>query len=230
MEDYPDISVSRAAIIAGISLIIMAILAPIANFSILNRLIVPDNTAKTFSNITSSEVSFRIAILLFFIVAVLDIIVAWTLFIFLKPVNNSLSLLAAWFRVVYAVLLAVALFYLINVLQLMNVAEYLSSLETNQLQIQVMISIKSFLANWEFGLIFFGIHLTLLGYLIFKAGYMRKLLGILIVIAGIGYLIDGFGKIISSDYSISIAIFTFIGEIILIFWLLISGHRAKSTN
>lgn len=222
-----DITLSQAAIIAGISLLIMAILAPIANFSILQRVVVPDDAASTVSNILDSEGLFRIAICFFLIVAILDIIVAWALYAFLKPVNKSLSLLTAWFRLVYATMLGAVLIYLIKVLQLLNGAEYLSAFETSQLQAQVMLSLNNFALGWEFGLIIFGVHLLLLGYLFFRAGYMRKVLGMLLVLASLGYLIDGFGKLLSSNYNVSIAVYTFIGEVILIFWLFIKGRKLR---
>lgn len=225
-----DISLPQAAIIAGIGLLIMAILAPIANFSILQGLVDPDEVAKTINNIVDAEGLFRIATCFFLIVAILDIIVAWALYVFLKPVNKSLSLLTAWFRLVYAATLGVVSIYLINVLQLLNGADYLSAFETTQLQAQVMLSLNSFTLGWEFGLIIFGFHLLLLGYLFFKAGYMRKFLGILLVLASLGYLIDGFGKLLSSHYNISIAMFTFIGEVILIFWLFIKGRKITEAN
>ena len=225
-----DISLQQAAVIAGIGLLIMAILAPIANFSILQGLIVPDDAAKTVSNINNSEGLFRIAICLFLIVVLLDIIVAWALYVFLKPVNKSLSLLTAWFRVVYATMLAVVLIYLIHVLQLLSRADYLAVFETDQLQAQVMLSLNNFTLGWEFGMIIFGFHLLVLGYLVFKAGYVRNVLGILLVLASIGYVIDGFGKLLSSHYNMSIAMFTFIGEVILIFWLLIKGRMVKEAH
>ena len=127
-------------------------------------------------------------------------------------------------------ILFVVLINLINVLQLLNGADYLSVFSTNQLQTQVMLSLNIFNHGWEFGLIIFGFHLLLLGYLIFKAGYMRKILGILILLAASGYLIDGFGKLLSIDYNISISMYTFIGEVVLIFWLLITGRKIKETN
>jgi len=225
-----DISLSTSAIIAGVGLALMSILAPIANFSILQELIVPDDATKTVSNIIASEGLFRIGICCFLIVVILDIIVAWALYVFLKPVNKSLSLLTAWFRMVYATILGVVLIYLINVLQLVNGTDYLTAIETNQLQTQIMLSLSTFTLGWEFGLIIFGFHLLLLGYLIFKAGYMRKILGILIMLASMGYLIDGFGRLLSSNYNVSIAMFTFIGEVILIFWLLIKGRKIKEAN
>jgi hypothetical protein len=57
---------------------------------------------------------------------------------------------------------------------------------------------------------------------------MRKILKTLIILAALGYLIDGFGKLLLTDYSISISMFTFIGEVILIFWLLIKGRKIEA--
>jgi hypothetical protein len=225
-----DISIKNSAIIAGISLLLMAIIAPIANFSILQGLIDPNDVEKTVSNITENIDTFRFGIVLFLLVALLDIIVAWSLYVFLRQQNKSLSLLTAWLRIVYASILCIVIINLINVLPLLNGADYLSVFTESQIQTQIMLSINTFSQGWEFGLIIFGFHLLLLGYLILKAGYMRKILGILILLAASGYIIDGFGKLLSTDYNINISLFTFIGEVILIFWLLIAGRKINEIN
>lgn len=225
-----DISIKSSAIIAGISLLLMAIIAPIANFSILQELIDPSDAVKTVSNITENIGMFRIGIVLFLIVALLDIVVAWSLYIFLKRQNKSLSLLTAWLRIVYATILCVAVINLINVLHFINGADYLSGISESQLQTQIMLSVNIFSQGWELGLIVFGFHLLILGYLILKAGYMRKILGILILLSASGYIIDGIGKLLLANYNISISIYTFIGEVILIFWLLIAGRKEKEIS
>jgi hypothetical protein len=158
-------------------------------------------------------------------VAILDVVVAWALYFFLKPVNKSLSLLAAWFRIVYAAIFVSALNNLLMVLQLLNGSDYLNAFETNQLYAQVMVSLNAFTDGWNMGLAIFGLHLFVIGYLVFKSGYLPKFLGILVVIAGLGYLIDNVGKLLSPNYNLSIAIFTFIGEVVLIFWLLWRGIK-----
>lgn len=220
-----EISIKNSAIVAGISLLLMAIIAPIANFAIIQKLVDYNDATKTVGNIVASSGLFRIGICLFLVVALLDIIVAWALYAFLKPINRQLSLLTAWLRVVYATILIAVLIYLLNALALLSGAEFLSGLSAAQLNSQVMISLNMFARGWELGLIIFGFHLLLLGYLILKAGYMHKILGSLIILAALGYLIDGFGKLLLTDYSISISMFTFIGELILIFWLLIKGRK-----
>ncbi|MFC6723873.1 DUF4386 family protein [Halobium palmae] len=57
-----------------------------------------------------------------------------------------------------------------------------------------------------------------------KADYAPKVLGILLVIAGTGYVIDSFGRVLVAGYSFEVAAFTLIGEVLLIFWLLIYGR------
>ncbi len=221
------ISLKKSATIAGIALLIMAIIAPIANFVIIQGLIDPNDAANTVNNLSSSYGIFHLGIFLFLIVALLDILVAWALYLFLIPVNKPISLLTAWLRVVYATVLIIMLIGLIRVLVILNYDAYLPGPSTENINMQVMFSLNTFNQGWEFSLIVFGFHLLLLGYLLYKAGYMRKILGLLIILAALGYLIDGLGKLLLPDYNLTISMFTFIGEVILIFWLLIKGRKLE---
>jgi len=131
------------------------------------------------------------------IIIILDVIVAITLYQVLKPVNNNLSKLTAVFRIVYAVIFTIALVK--------------------------MPDLNSFTYILERGLIVFGFHLLLLGLLIFKSVYIPKWLGALVAIAGIGYIVDSIG--VFWGYTFNIAIYTFVGELILMLWLLIKGKN-----
>ncbi len=222
---FPDVSLRTAAIAAGVGLLLMTFLAPIANFNILQNLIVSGDAKTTAANIMASEGLFRIGIGCFLITAILDVIVAWGLYVLLRPVNKSLSLLAAWFRVVYAAILAATLINLVGVLQWLSGADYLGAIEPAQLQIQAMVLINTFKVGWDMGLFIFGLHLLLVGYLVFKSGYAPKFLGGLLVIAAAGYLVDGVGKLLFSSYNLTMAMFTFIGEVIFIGWLLWKGVK-----
>ena len=71
-----DISRRAVALIAGIGLLIMAVLAPFANFGVLETLVVPTDATATVNNIIASEGLFRIAIAVFLIVTMLDILMA----------------------------------------------------------------------------------------------------------------------------------------------------------
>jgi Domain of unknown function (DUF4386) len=70
------------------------------------------------------------------------------------------------------------------------------------------------------GLVIFGFHLLVLGYVALKSSFIPKWLGVLLGIAAFGYLIDSFGKLLIPNYNLNISTFTFVGEFLLIFWLL----------
>ena len=226
-KNITDVSQRKAAVYAGLGLLIMTILAIFANFFVFQKLIITGNAAATAENITANGMIFRIGIFSFLIVIVMDVVVAWALYVFLKPVNKSLSLIASWFRLVYSAIFAVALINYYNIFQILSGAEYLKVFTNEQLNAKVLLSINAFNDGWNIGFVFFGIHLALIGYLVFISGYMPRILGVLLAAAGLGYLIDSLGKILFSNYNLTIAMFTFIGELLLMYWLLIKGSRIK---
>lgn len=208
------ISLRAAAIIAGAGLLLMTILSPIAYFNTFQSLVKFDDAALTAQNISNSVGTFRTAIVLLFIVALLDVLVAWALYIVLIPADKKLSAVTAWLRVIYGVIFAFAIFQLSLALNVLSADG-----------VQAMSHLKAFQSIWDKALILFGFHLLLLGYLAFKSGYVPKWLAVLLVAAGVGYVVDGFGKWLSPAYNISIAQFTFIGEVLLIFWLFWKGTK-----
>ncbi|WP_342305013.1 DUF4386 domain-containing protein [Methanolobus sp. ZRKC5] len=227
-----DISLRKAALIAGFSYLIIFVLGIAANFVVLMNLFVPEDAATTVNNILTNEGQFRLGILGFIIMVIFDVVVAWALYILLKPVNNSLSLLAAWLRLVNATIFGIALYNLFSVLQLLGSASYLAAFDTAQLQAQVMILLNAFNQTWLIGLIFFGIHLFVLGYLIFKSGYIPKVIGILLIIASLGYLADSFANFLLPNYANYATIFMIIvivpgviGELSFTVWLLLKGSK-----
>lgn len=219
-----DISLRSASAIAGIGLLLMTIIAPVVEFNVFKSLVVPGNAESTVNNILNSIDVFRIGISLFLFVAILDIIVAWALYVLLRPTNKSISLLAGWFRIIYAAILALALNNLFNILQLLSGTNNII-LATDQLYVQVMLFFSAFRSGWNIGLAIFGIHLLLLGYLIVKSGYIPKWLGVLVAISGLGYTADSFISFLIPTCDIKISIYTFIGEVLLMFWLLWKGIR-----
>ena len=85
--------------------------------------------------------------------------------------------------------------------------------------------IQDFQDIWHVSLILFGLHLVLIGYLACKSGYVPRVLGVLLVIAGGGYLVDSFSALLVPGYSVNVAAFTFIGEALFMLWLLAKGRN-----
>jgi hypothetical protein len=225
-----EISQRTAAIVAGSALLIMTILSIFAEFFVFSSLVIPDDPTTTTNNIMADQWLFRLGICSFMIVAILDVFVAWALYVFLKPVNRDLSLLTAWFRLVYATVFGIALANLLSVLLLFNDAGYLTVFGAEQWQAQVMIRLNTFRYVWAGGFTFFGLHLFFLGYLVFASGYVPKILGILLVVASFGYLIDSVGLFLVPNYDANIGMFTFFGELLLMIWLLWRGIKGFNKN
>lgn len=209
-----DTQPGTAALIAGISLLAMAVIAAYANFAVIMNLDVPGDPSTTAANLVESAGQARLAAAGFIIVVILDVIVAWGLYIVLRSVNPSLSLLGGWLRLAYAAILAVAINSLLNALHAGPMDPALAGF-----------FLESFDSLWQIGLIVFGLHLCVVGYLAWQAEFIHWLFGLLLIIAGLGYIVDGFGTVLIPDYSLDLAMFTFIGEVALIFWLLIRGRK-----
>jgi Domain of unknown function (DUF4386) len=232
-----DTSQRQVAMIAGLGLLIMAIIAFFASFSVIQGLVVPEDAAKTVSNIMANQLLFRFGIAGFVVVLICDVLVAWALYIFLKPVNQSLSLLAAIFRLVYTAIFGVVLLQLSNALQWLQGATHLSASSVEQLQAQVMMSLESFQYGWQIALVFFGCHLLVLGYIVMKSSYVPKVLGVLLLVAGFAYTLDGFAHFLLVNYAdyktlflLMVAPSAIIGELSLCFWLLFKGGKVQQVT
>jgi len=223
-----DRSKRSVGLVAAFSLLLMALLAPFAQFGVLQSLIVPTDTAATTNNIAASIGLFGAAIAAFLVVAILDVVAAWGMYVLLRPVNERVALLVAWLRVVYAVVFAYALVNLLDVAQLVNGATA-ATLQSDQLHMQVATSVTAFRNGWDLALAIFGLHLVGLGGLLYRSVDFPRFLGALVILAGIGYLADSFGRILVPGYTLTISMFTFVGEALLIVWLFklaIRGSRS----
>ena len=218
---------TKVALAIGFGLLLMAILAPFAQFGVLKTLIVPADAAATTSNIAASLGLFQ-AIVAFLIVAILDVVVAWGFYVLLRPVNEGLARLVGSLRVVYAAVFAFALVNLLDAAGLVHSATG-AALQSAQLQAQVAASVAAFDTGWHIALGIFGLHLVGLGALLFRFAAPR-LLAILVVLAGIGYLADSLGTVFVPGYGLTISTFTFVGEALLIFWLFWRAARGLRSS
>jgi hypothetical protein len=188
-------------------------LAGFGNYGVVQRLVTPGNAAATAKSIMDSKGLFLLGIGSLAAVVVLDVVVALALLRFFSPVSKRLSLVAAGLRIVYAVVFAAAISQLAGVLTVLGNAT------------QTQHGIDAFNNIWNAGLTLFGLHLLVLGYLACKSGYVPRWLGVVVTIAGFGYLFDGVASVLSLGLTIKFASITFLGEVALLLWLLIKGRR-----
>jgi hypothetical protein len=176
----------QIARLAGCSLLLMAALAAIGYGYIFQHIYIPHDGTATLSNLKSQQPAFRLFVLLFVIILVLDVVVAWGIYIFFSPAHRPLALLTAWLRLAYWALLGVSFTGLVPALHPGEDSAALPGLQ-------------HFTDLWSLALIVFGCHLLLLGSLVLKA-HLWRIVGLLIIIASVGYLTTNMLSLLWPDY------------------------------
>ncbi len=116
---------------------------------------------------------------------------------------------------------------LVTVYRLLRSPDDAALFGSDQLYAQVNLLLDAFRYEWSFGLILFGIHLLLLGYLVYRSGYIPRILGILLAIAGLGWIIYELSPYLLPATDPGFLMITFMGEVIFMLWLLIRGWRIQ---
>lgn len=222
-------SIQLTARIAAILTLLIVVLAPFSMLYIPTTLIVPSDAAATASNIMASQGLFRAGMVSDSIVFLIEIVLTVFLYVLVKPVDKTLSLAAAFSRLTMTVIQGINLLNHFIVLLLLSGAGYLTVFAPDQLQALALLFLsvhESVVLIWG---LFFGLHLLVFGYLVYRSGYFPKLLGILLLIVAFTYLFQDFGNMLFPQYK---ALFTSIGslaflEIAFPLWLLIKGVNVK---
>ncbi|AIQ77125.1 MULTISPECIES: DUF4386 domain-containing protein [Paenibacillus] len=222
----------KSALTAGISLIIMTLASFFSYGFVHGTLVVQGDASATFINIVSSNNLFKGEILGWIIIMIADILVAWAFYVFLEPVNQNLSLLGAWLRLTYSAILAISILTLIFVLLLTGNTNGFSTLTIEQTQAFMMLFLDAFQFIWSMGLVVFGGHLLIVGYVALKSDVIPKVISILLLLASIGYIIIHLSKMFLPQYEAVITTLNFIftipmivGELGFGIWLLLRGGK-----
>lgn len=226
--------VHRAARIAGVSYVLLFILAIFGNFVVVEGMVQPDSAAQTVANISDSLGTFRLGLMAFMAIFLLDVVVSWALHMIFREVDHDVSLVAAWFRIVYTVLLGVALVFFYQALNLVGSTGIAAAFSGEQVSAQTLLAMESFNNVWLVGLAAFGVHLIIIGYLVHRSGYTPRLLVWLLVAAGLAYILDTTARTMLSNYAdfeslflAVVAIPSMIGEGWLGLWLLRTRRFAR---
>lgn len=224
----------KYALVAGIALLLMGIMAGFSFGYVHGTLIVDNDASTTVSNLKSSGFLFRAGILGWLIILLLDVIAAWALYFFLEKIDHSLSLLTAWLRMTYAAILGAGLIHFVSILNLIGGNVKLNPEMTGQ---HVMLHLHSFEGAWSMGLIIFGFHLLGLGYLAIKSTDVPRIFGILLVIAAFSYLFIHCSKLLHIDFwhsldtiEMVLSVPMTISELAFAIWLIARGGKSKNEN
>lgn len=205
MKNYiSNLSPRKAAIIVGISFITSVFIVTLIDDFLLANFVVPGDESALAKDIEANRKSFGFAVIGYLLVLVLDSIIGLALYVVLKPANKKLAWYTGALRLLYACILIIGLFAL--VFQIIDVYGY-ASLKL-------------------FGYIFFALHILVLGYSVFKSGYMPKSLGILLMLTSLTYIVFFVDNTnLSEILMISIMLIMLVAELSLSVWLMWKRNR-----
>lgn len=213
--------------IGGALYLLIIVAGILGELFVRGRLIVSGDAAATAHNITASPLLWRAGIAGDLIMHVCDVPLMWIFYLLLRPVNRNLALLAMLFNLVQTAVLVANKLNLLTPLFLSGSAEYLKAFEPRQREALMYVSLRAHDYGFGIGLIFFGFTCLVLGYLIFRSGYLPRFLGVLMQIAGLGYLTNSFALLLAPALAAklfpAILLPAFVAELSLGLWLLVKG-------
>jgi len=223
----------KQGIIAGFSLLIMAIVAGFT-FGYAHTNLVVDSPEITLQNLVANKSLFVAELCGWSIIFITDIIVAIALYFFFRSMSKDISLITASIRIVYTLILGIAIMQLFKIIPLLSLADPLSD---QLIASETASHFQQFEKLWSIGLIIFGLHLVGLGYLSLMSKSVPRLLGYLLYFGGISYTFMNLNRqlslfdsgVISSVENI-LALPMALAEILLAFWLIYSGFRKSPSK
>ncbi|MFB6343311.1 DUF4386 domain-containing protein [Saccharicrinis sp. FJH62] len=228
------LSVKKNARIAGILYLIIIIAGLFSEMFVRSSIVVPGDALTTAQNILNHSVLYRVGFVSDLIMIMSDVAVALLFYLLLKPVSKGLSLLAAFFRLGQATVLGLNLLNYYMPLLIFGDNTYLSSFSGDQLSSLALLFINAHSYGYLISGVFFGISCIIVGSLMYNAEYFPKWLGILIIAAGISYLVDCFVNFLGPEFSnvseILVVTIAVAAELTLCLYLLVKGIKADSGN
>jgi hypothetical protein len=189
--------------------------------------VVSGDATGTVNAIAASQQLWRTGIAGDLMMHVFDVPVIVVLYLLLRPVSESLALLATFFNLVQTAVLAANKLSLLVPVFLLEDAGYLKAFSPEQLHALSYLAVKAHGYGFGVGLIFFGFGCLVRGYLIFRSGYLPRAIGLLVAVAGLSYLVNSFSLLLAPSFAASIfpavLVPAFVGELFLCLWLVVKG-------
>ncbi len=193
-------------------------------------LVVAGDATATTANILGSQLLWRVGIVTDLVMHVLDVPLIVFFYLLLRPVSHPLALLATVFNVVQTCVLVTNKLALVAALYALNA----SVIAANKLGAHALalLAVDLHGAGFGVGLIFFGFVCLVRGWLIVKSGFMPRVLGALLGLAGLSYLVNSLALLLVPSLAKmlfpAVLFPAFFAELALSLWLVFAnGARMK---
>jgi Domain of unknown function (DUF4386) len=186
------------------------------------KLVVNGDAAATATNILARRGLFQLAFAVYLVEMACQIAITALFYDLLKPAGRSVSLVAAFLGLTGGIIKTLSRLFFIAPLFILGGAHYLSVFSAEQLRALALLFLKVNDRGAGIALVFFGFYAILTGYLIIKSTFLPRILGVLSVFGGLGWLTFLYPPLGGRLFPF-IAIFAILGAASLIFWLLVFG-------
>jgi len=220
----------HAARVAGLLYLLLAITGAFSIMYIPSAFVVPGNATATASKIAASEQLYRIGVVSDLVSQIIFVFLVVALYQLLKAVNGKLALLMMVLALVSVPMSFLNMLNQIAPLILLGGADFLSVFEKHQLDALAMVFLRLRSQGMVAVSAYWGLWLFPFGILVFKSGFLPRVLGVLLVVAGLAYLTSSLTSLLFPPYGRAISQLMLVleaGELPIIFWLLIKGVRAQ---
>ena len=219
-------SPNKVARMIGILYFLVILMGVASEIMVRNFIFVPGDITTTVDHITAYESIFRLGFVISLTRFAVFILLILALYKLLRPVNKDWSLVMVVFALVSISVGMVSLLFQYAAPLLLSSNGYSSLFTTDQWHAQVLFFINMQMLGDKASQIL-AVWLLPLGYLIYKSGFLPKILGVLMVIAGLGYMIDFLIFFLLPNLNWQVAGFAFLGELPFPLWLLTKGISAE---
>ena len=218
------ISLRQAALVTGVAYLLNPV--TFAEAYAMPHLVASD-PAQTIANIAAHPHLFSAAILSYLVSVLVDVVIAWSLYVLLAPVNRALALLGSLLQLTYAAVWLAAIANLGLLYRLVNIPDYSRHLSAAELPSQAVLLLGSYHSGWGLGLVLFGLHLVVAGWLIARSTYLPRWLGWLLFVDGWAWVADSLGAYLYPNATLGFLNVLFAAELIFMVWLLGWGWRLR---
>ena len=228
-----DLSQHKAVTILRILYPIWAVVGLFSIIYVPITLIVVEDAAATASNILANESLFRMGIAGSLITQLIHIAVVLVLYKLFKTVNKDHALLLVVLGLVGVPISMLNTLNRVAALLLASGGDYLKVFSSEQLQALMMFFLNMNEQGIFIATIFWGLWLLPLGYLIYNSGYFPKILGVLMILAGIGYTLESFVRFLLPNFTaiiLPVLYLLVMGEIIFMGWVVLKGAKIPETT
>ena len=220
-----DASPRPKARITGVVYLLYFLTAILAEV-FMKGIVVSGDAAATANNIQAHEPLFRLGLGTGLIATAWYIALTALLYELFKPVNRSVSLVAAFFSLVGCAIQAFGSVFQFAPLVISGSSADLSAFKPEQSQALALILFKLDSQAQTITLVFFGLYCLLIGFLIFKSTFLPRILGVLMALAGLGWL-TFLAPPLANALSPYVLVLGFLAELSLMLWLLVKGVNVE---